>query len=310
MQYFGNQVEAMENTTKTTPKVSIGMPVYNGVSFIREALDSLMGQTFPDFELIISDNASTDGTTEICREYAKMDSRIIYTRQTTNIGAVANFDFVLDQAGGQYFMWAAHDDVWSRNFIEALLEIVEHQEAIAFGWSIKTNEYLLPIKMPILHNYIGSRLFRCFKFYLRDDNGKGDPTYALLKRSMISSPTFTSYPNIAYGSDYIHLFKLLQRTVIIHQPKCWMIKRGAYIGLRSKSASNLNLVIAYFTNIFSPLSRDRLNHALHHITILESNIERVLFMFLIPVKIIYQIAQGCVSETNYAIRVIKSKFLL
>jgi len=295
----------MQNTTK----VSIGMPVYNGVSFIREALDSLLGQTFQDFELIISDNASTDGTAEICQEYAKEDSRIIYTRQTTNIGAASNFDFVLDQAAGEYFMWAAHDDVWSRNFIEALLEIVEHQEAIAFGWSIKTNEYLLPIKMPISHNYIGSRLFRCFKFYIRDDNGKGDPTYGLIKKSMISSPTFTSYPNITYGPDYIHLFKLLQRMEIIHQPKCWMIKRGSYIGIRGKSASNLNLVIAYFTNIFSPISRDRLNHALHHITILETNIEKVLFMFLIPVKIIYQISHGCFGETKYAIRVIKSRSL-
>jgi len=72
------------------------MPVYNGEKYIREALDSLLAQTFTDFELIISDNASTDGTQVICEEYAARDPRIRYVRQRENRGAVANFRFVLD----------------------------------------------------------------------------------------------------------------------------------------------------------------------------------------------------------------------
>lgn len=93
------------------PVVTIGMPVYNGETFIREALDSLLAQTFTDFELIISDNASTDGTDASCRKYAERDSRIRYIRQAENRGAVANFQFVLDEAVGKYFMWAAADDM-------------------------------------------------------------------------------------------------------------------------------------------------------------------------------------------------------
>lgn len=87
------------------------MPVYNGKAFIREAIDSLLAQTFTDFELIISDNASTDGTDASCRKYAERDSRIRYVRQPENRGAVTNFQFVLDEAVGKYFMWAAADDM-------------------------------------------------------------------------------------------------------------------------------------------------------------------------------------------------------
>tara|TARA_B110000438_G_scaffold169307_1_gene161796 strand:- start:5631 stop:6536 length:906 start_codon:yes stop_codon:yes gene_type:complete len=104
--------------TRIVPKVSIGMPVFNGEKFIRGALDSLLGQSFTDFELIISDNGSTDGSELICREYAARDQRIRYVRQETNLGAGFNFKFVLDEARSEYFMWAACDDTRSLDFIE------------------------------------------------------------------------------------------------------------------------------------------------------------------------------------------------
>ena len=100
------------------PMVSIGMPIYSGERYIREALDSLLAQTFTDFELIISDNASSDRTESICREYAERDARIIYFRQEENIGAAGNFQFVLDRAQSDLFMWAAHDDVWAKNYLK------------------------------------------------------------------------------------------------------------------------------------------------------------------------------------------------
>lgn len=99
------------------PAVSIGMPVYNGAQYIREALDSLLAQTFTDFELIISDNASSDMTQGICEEYARRDSRIRYVRQGENKGAAANFRFVLDCARADLFMWAAYDDLWAPNYL-------------------------------------------------------------------------------------------------------------------------------------------------------------------------------------------------
>lgn len=101
------------------PRVSIGLPVYNGELTLRSALDSLTGQTFTDIEIIISDNASTDSTETICREYQAHDSRIRYIRQSYNIGPVANFELVLRSAQAPYFMWAAADDQRSEGYLEA-----------------------------------------------------------------------------------------------------------------------------------------------------------------------------------------------
>ena len=103
----------------TTPKVSIGMPVFNGEIFIKRALESLLKQDFLDHELIISDNASTDRTSEICREYSQKDARIQYCRNDRNIGAINNFNAVLQLARGDYFMWAACDNIWERGFVKA-----------------------------------------------------------------------------------------------------------------------------------------------------------------------------------------------
>lgn len=114
------------------PAVSIGVPVYNGEKSLCLALDSLLTQTFSGFELVISDNASTDGTETICREYAARDQRIRYVRQSTNIGTAANFKFVLDEARGEYFMWAACDDTRSPDFIELNFKFLsENPEYVA-----------------------------------------------------------------------------------------------------------------------------------------------------------------------------------
>jgi glycosyltransferase involved in cell wall biosynthesis len=112
------------------PLVSIGLPVYNGEKFIRRALESLISQSYEHFEIIISDNASTDRTPEICREYMTRDKRIRYLRNPKNIGALSNFKRVLELAQGDYFMWAADDDFWLPDFIKTLLEELEnHIEA-------------------------------------------------------------------------------------------------------------------------------------------------------------------------------------
>lgn len=112
------------------PLVSIGMPVYDGEHFISRGLDSLLNQDFHDFELIISDNSSTDKTFQICEEYAAKDNRISLNRNLCNIGALNNFKVVLERAKGEYFMWAAVDDYWSTDFISTLLKELEmHLEA-------------------------------------------------------------------------------------------------------------------------------------------------------------------------------------
>lgn len=98
-------------------RVTIGMPVYNGSDTIAAALDSLLAQSVAGFELIISDNGSTDTTEQICRAYASRDARIRYIRQLVNLGPTMNFRHVLFEASTEYFMWAAADDLWAPSFI-------------------------------------------------------------------------------------------------------------------------------------------------------------------------------------------------
>lgn len=107
------------------PLVSIGMPVYNGGDFFRCALESLLAQDYGNFELIISDNHSTDSTQEICLDYAARDERIRYFRNQTNLGPKNNFNKVLELSQGEYFMWHAHDDLREPNYISSCLEIME-----------------------------------------------------------------------------------------------------------------------------------------------------------------------------------------
>jgi glycosyltransferase involved in cell wall biosynthesis len=107
--------------------VSVGVPVYNGGKFLARALDSLLAQTHRHLEIIISDNASTDDTADICSRYAQKDNRIVYHRQPANLGASANFETVLRLAQGEFFMWAAHDDWWAPPFVEQNLRVLVSQ---------------------------------------------------------------------------------------------------------------------------------------------------------------------------------------
>lgn len=108
------------------------MPVYNGEAVLKRAIDSMLAQTFSNFELIISDNNSTDKTADICQGYALKDKRIRYIRQPVNIGAAANFKFVFEQAKAGYYMWAAADDVRSPDFIDENVRFLEaHQDYVA-----------------------------------------------------------------------------------------------------------------------------------------------------------------------------------
>ena len=111
------------------PKISIGLPVYNGDNYLRSALESILRQDYNDFELILSDNASTDSTQAICREYAAKDPRIRYYRNEANIGASANFNCLVKLARGEYFKWAAHDDVHLQGFLRRCVEVIEHAPA-------------------------------------------------------------------------------------------------------------------------------------------------------------------------------------
>lgn len=117
------------------PLVSIGLPVYNGETYLRLLLDSVLAQTFGEFELIISDNASTDSTETICREYAAADVRIQYNRQPRNRGVTWNFRQVALLSSGKYFLWTSHDDVLAPNYVERCVEVLERDPSVVLCYS-------------------------------------------------------------------------------------------------------------------------------------------------------------------------------
>jgi len=123
------------STGSAEPLVTIGLPVFNGENFLADAVESILGQTFKDFELVISDNASTDGTEAICRSYTQRDPRIRYIRQADNRGAGTNFNDLVRLARGRYFKWAAHDDVLDRQFLEKCVAFLDVNPAATLCFS-------------------------------------------------------------------------------------------------------------------------------------------------------------------------------
>jgi glycosyltransferase involved in cell wall biosynthesis len=112
------------------PRVSIGLPVYNGDRFLAATIESLLEQTYKDFELILADNASTDGTEDICREYARRDPRVQYHRSEVNLGAAWNFNRSFHLARGEYFKWAAHDDLHHPQFVDRCVQVLDRDASV------------------------------------------------------------------------------------------------------------------------------------------------------------------------------------
>lgn len=117
--------------TERVPVASIGLPVYNGERFLSQTLDSILSQTFTDFELIISDNASVDGSNAIAESYARRDDRIRVVRNECNRGAAWNYKHVLDLARGRYFRWAPADDLFAPESLACCVQVLDqHSEAV------------------------------------------------------------------------------------------------------------------------------------------------------------------------------------
>ncbi|MDP3954687.1 MAG: glycosyltransferase family 2 protein [bacterium] len=115
--------------------ISIGLPTFNRASTLVRAVDSLLAQTYKNFELIISDNASSDDTEKICLDYAKKDSRVKYFRQSHNIGLIANSNFVVSKAEGEYFMFASDDDWWHPDFVLKLRDALDKNQECGIAMS-------------------------------------------------------------------------------------------------------------------------------------------------------------------------------
>ena len=217
---------------KPIPKVSIGMPVYNGERFIRKALDSLLAQTFTDFELIISDNASTDATPEICKEYAKRDNRIRFIRQPKNMGAIWNFNFVLQEAQGEYFMWAASDDMWASNWIEVVLDNFCGHSVISFGRVVNIWENgKIRLVNPAL-SMDGNIVLRLLKFpWVR--SAKPNLIYGLFRTNYLKQiflSMFNFLCSLSRAEDIYILYRVLHDGTIVSDPSVNFYKRWGGVG--------------------------------------------------------------------------------
>lgn len=224
--------------------VSIGFPVYNGQEYIREAIDSLLAQTESNFELIISDNASTDATEQICREYAAKDQRVIYRRQQENIGAMPNFKFVLNQAGGKYFMWAAHDDKWGNNWLAQLLLAHRESVVLTFGEvvAISTSGEITRTCRNL--GFTGGLVSRSLKFAFQDEyEGKANLFYGLFKTNVIRHILCKERSCNGFATDALILFSVLQLGEISAVNGARLYKRAGGAGDRVSKKYSLVMQI-------------------------------------------------------------------
>jgi glycosyltransferase involved in cell wall biosynthesis len=142
-------VSGSTDTVAPRPLVSIGVPVYNADRFLKRALDSLLGQTLSDFELIISDNASTDGTQAIGEDYARRDRRVRYIRQPTNLGAPRNWNVVAREARGVFFKWASGSDYCAPVMLEKCVAAMQADGAVVlcYGRTQLVDEHEQPLEV-------------------------------------------------------------------------------------------------------------------------------------------------------------------
>ncbi|MBD3169386.1 MAG: glycosyltransferase [candidate division Zixibacteria bacterium] len=140
------------------PRVSIGLPVYNGAAYLRETIESILNQTYTDFELVISNNASTDETDSICREYAFGDNRIRYYSYGKNSGAAWNYNNVFYLSRGKYFKWGAHDDICAPENIEQCVKALDEnpQAVLSYPKSDLIDEHGLEIEVGKEDLYLSS----------------------------------------------------------------------------------------------------------------------------------------------------------
>ncbi|MBX3501802.1 MAG: glycosyltransferase family 2 protein [Alphaproteobacteria bacterium] len=167
------------------PAVSIGMPVHNAEEYLPATIGAILAQDFRDFELIISDNASTDRSAEICERFARQDGRVRFVRQPRNLGATVNFRFVLDQARAPLFMWAAADDMRSPDFLTQTVTVLRRRpDAIAANCRTRFDNGIFERKRmgdgPIEHDDPAQRVLAFFGYW--HANGR---YYSLFRREAL-----------------------------------------------------------------------------------------------------------------------------
>lgn len=196
----------------------IGMPVFNGQDFIENAIKSILNQSYEDFILIISDNYSTDSTKLICENLAKNDNRIKYIRRDANYGSHDNFNYVFSLArNAKYFMWAAHDDLWEKDWVKVLLNKSINNQCLSYGKCVLINENGAIINSQNkLMAYNNWRILRRIKYFLTPPSyGKSNPMYGIFPVYLYNKKWFEGKDILNYGGDTILVYRMLSRMNIL-----------------------------------------------------------------------------------------------
>jgi len=199
------------------PLVSIGIPVYNGETFLRAALDSLLAQDYENFELIISDNASTDGTAAICQEYAAKDRRIQFHQNDKNLGATYNFTRVRDLASGKYFMWAADHDLWHPTLLSKTLAVLESDPEVVLCYPRAERIDIHGHSLGLANNCMDTRGMTPGEGYVHLINKiiGGDMIYGLISLEALRRLA----PKTVWGPDQAILAGLALQGTFAHLPE-------------------------------------------------------------------------------------------
>lgn len=170
------------------PLVTVGIPVYNDEKYVTAAVSDILSQSYTNLEIIISDNCSTDRSGEICKGLAENDRRVTYLRQSVNIGAVSNLEFLLRQANGKYFMWAASDDRWDPEFVGRMVQALEgnSDSILAFCRYAEIDEEGLSFSENLDLDFSGDSAFqRLLRFNLTTSGKRDAIFYGLYRRKDI-----------------------------------------------------------------------------------------------------------------------------
>jgi glycosyltransferase involved in cell wall biosynthesis len=204
------------------PLVSIGVPVFNEATHLADALGHLLAQDYPNLEVTVCDNASTDATATTAREWASRDPRVKVIAQPTNIGAAANFEAAFQHARGEYFMWAAGHDRWSTNYVSACVAALEANPdaVLASGQSRWFGDDVTADTGPsALYSTAG--LAPCARF-LTVLHGNMHPVYGLIRRDVLVA--IGGVPRMV-GADLVLLTRLAWKGEFLVVPECWWYRR-------------------------------------------------------------------------------------
>ena len=226
------------------PAVSIGMPVFNGGDFLTTTLNSLVRQTFSDYELIISDNGSTDSTQSICESFAERHTNIRYYRHAKNAGAAWNFNYVFQSACGDYFKWAAHDDILAPTCLASLVGILDAHSSVVLAYTrallINENDEVVGL----LHDGLDRRQSYASDRIRNYSPAACNPVFGLIRRSALTKTSLIGpYPS----SDMILLWQPLLLGEIHEYPKVLFLRRS-----HPKSSVRANPDFSSRMNWFAP----------------------------------------------------------